>query len=201
MLMTKLSSKGQMVLPSKLRKKYNLRGGATVGVEDRDGKITIIPNPENTLAAFLALRGVMSHIEEDVEGIWMDANALIRFYRNLPGADTVQEIVGRADAGQASLSISAVNLTEVLYILSKYFRPDEARRMVELARSRMVTSPIDDEVAIRAGMLKARFRLGLADCFAAELAIRLGAILVTADPEFERVAKQLKILALPRHAG
>jgi AbrB family looped-hinge helix DNA binding protein len=78
MLMTKLSSKGQMVLPSKIRKKYNLRGGATVGVEDRDGKITIIPNPENTLAAFLALRGVMSHIEEDVEGIWMEEKRLER---------------------------------------------------------------------------------------------------------------------------
>jgi predicted nucleic acid-binding protein len=41
----------------------------------------------------------------------------------------------------------------------------------------------------------------LADCFAAELALRTGATLVTADPEFGKLGKQLKVMALPRHSG
>jgi AbrB family looped-hinge helix DNA binding protein len=68
----KVSSKGQMVLPAAIRKKYKLEAGASVGVEDHDGKITITPNPENPYDAMLALRGVMSHIEEDVEGWWAE---------------------------------------------------------------------------------------------------------------------------------
>jgi predicted nucleic acid-binding protein len=41
--------------------------------------------------------------------------------------------------------------------------------------------------------------LGYADCFAAALAMRRDATLVTADPDFVKLGKQLKILALPRH--
>jgi predicted nucleic acid-binding protein len=43
--------------------------------------------------------------------------------------------------------------------------------------------------------------LGLTDCFAAELAMRTGATLVTSDPEFAKLGKQLKVLALPRHSA
>jgi predicted nucleic acid-binding protein len=52
-----------------------------------------------------------------------------------------------------------------------------------------------------AGILHIRYKLGLADCFAAELATRTGATLVTADPEFAKLGKQLKVLALPRHSA
>jgi hypothetical protein len=31
--------------------------------------------------------------------------------------------------------------------------------------------------------------------------MRMNATLVTADPDFEKVGKQLKVLALPRHSG
>jgi hypothetical protein len=31
--------------------------------------------------------------------------------------------------------------------------------------------------------------------------MRTGATLVTADPEFAKLGKQLKVLALPRHSG
>jgi predicted nucleic acid-binding protein len=56
-------------------------------------------------------------------------------------------------------------------------------------------------VAIDAGILRIRYKLGLADCFAAELAMRKGATLVTADPDFAKLGKQLKLLALPRHTA
>ena len=59
---------------------------------------------------------------------------------------------------------------------------------------------MDEQIAIDTAILRIRYKLGLADCFAAELAIRTGATLVTADPEFAKLGKQLKVLALPRHA-
>lgn len=58
---------------------------------------------------------------------------------------------------------------------------------------------IAEEQADAAAALKFIYKLGFADCFAAELAMRTGATLVTADPEFAKLGKKLKILALPRH--
>jgi predicted nucleic acid-binding protein len=58
---------------------------------------------------------------------------------------------------------------------------------------------ITEEQADAAAALKFIYKLGYADCFAAELAMRTGATLVTADPEFAKLGKQLKVLALPRH--
>jgi AbrB family looped-hinge helix DNA binding protein len=64
-----ISSKGQLVIPAALRKKYKLKGGTRVSVGERDGQITLTPNPYDAL---LALRGCLSHVEEDVEGWMMD---------------------------------------------------------------------------------------------------------------------------------
>jgi AbrB family looped-hinge helix DNA binding protein len=70
--MVTVSSKGQLVIPARIREKYRLKAGSRVKVEDRDGKITITPNPPDPYDAMLALRGIMSHIDEDVEGWWME---------------------------------------------------------------------------------------------------------------------------------
>lgn len=49
-----LSSKGQLVIPAELRRRLRLKAGTRVAVEERDGKITVTPNP---FEAVLALRG------------------------------------------------------------------------------------------------------------------------------------------------
>jgi AbrB family looped-hinge helix DNA binding protein len=67
--MATISSKGQLVIPAELRKKYRLKGGTKVAVDERDGKIILTPNPYDEL---LALRGCLSHVKEDVEAIWME---------------------------------------------------------------------------------------------------------------------------------
>jgi len=65
--MATISSKGQLVIPVELRKKYKLKGGTRVSVGERDGQITLTPNPYDAL---LALRGCLSDVKEDVEA-WM----------------------------------------------------------------------------------------------------------------------------------
>ena len=67
--MATISSKGQLVIPVALRRKYKMKGGTRVAIGERDGQITLTPNPYDAL---LALRGCLSHIEEDVEGWWME---------------------------------------------------------------------------------------------------------------------------------
>jgi antitoxin PrlF len=67
--MARVSSKGQIVIPAALRKKFRIKGGTQLAVGERDGSITLTPNPYDAL---LALRGCLSHIEEDVEAWWME---------------------------------------------------------------------------------------------------------------------------------
>ncbi len=67
--MATISSKGQLVIPVAIRKKYKLKGGTRVAVGERNGQITLTPNPYDAL---LALRGCLSHIEDDVEGWWIE---------------------------------------------------------------------------------------------------------------------------------
>lgn len=129
----------------------------------------------------------------------LDANALVRLFRDTPGADTVDDLIKQAKSGRAHLSISAVNLTEVLYVLARFFGRDKALICVDKARRVADSVSVDEQIAIGTGILHIRYKLGLADCFAAELAMRTGATLVTADPEFAKLGKQLKILALPRY--
>ncbi len=51
----------------------------------------------------------------------LDANAVIRYLKvgNASGGEKVQELFVQAQRGQARLSMSVINMGEVLYILSK----------------------------------------------------------------------------------
>jgi len=67
--MATVSSKGQVVIPAALRKKVRITGGTRVSVSEKNGEITLTPNPYDAL---LALRGCLSHVEEDVEAWWIE---------------------------------------------------------------------------------------------------------------------------------
>jgi predicted nucleic acid-binding protein len=131
----------------------------------------------------------------------LDANALVRLFRNADGADKVRELLIRADKKQVSLCISVVNLAEVLYIFARYSMLDEAHNAIHRVKSLVEFVPSDSEQALDAAVLHHRYKLGLADCFAAQLAMRTGAALVTADTEFAKLGRQLKVLALPRYSA
>jgi predicted nucleic acid-binding protein len=131
----------------------------------------------------------------------LDANALVRLFRNQDGAAKIQDLLTQADKKLVSLRISVVNLAEVLYIFAKFSTLEKARTAIQKVRSLVEFVSPDTEQALAAAALRSRYKLGLADCFAAELAMRTRATLVTADPEFAKLGKQLKVLALPRHSA
>jgi predicted nucleic acid-binding protein len=130
----------------------------------------------------------------------LDANALVRYFRKQDGSAKVRELLNQADKNLVSLCISVVNLAEVLYVFARYSTLEEARKAIEKVKGLVEFASTDSEQALAAGELHHHYKLGLADCFAAELAMRTGATLVTADPDFAKLGKQLKILALPRHS-
>lgn len=131
----------------------------------------------------------------------LDANALVRFFRNQEGAAKVGALMSLADKREAVLRISAVNLAEVLYIAARYIGMENAQKAVGKIRALVEFALAGEAEAQAVAGIRHTYKLGMADCFAAELAMRTGSTLVTTDPEFAKLGKQLKILALPRHSG
>jgi len=132
----------------------------------------------------------------------LDANALSGFFEDREGtAGRVENLLEEALRRDLPLLMSAVNWGEVFYVAWRrhgelYALQSEAR----LGELPIAVIAVDRERASRAGALKQKHGLGYADAFAAELAIERGAWLVTADPEFAKVGKELSLVSLPRHA-
>jgi predicted nucleic acid-binding protein len=94
-----------------------------------------------------------------------------------------------------------VNLGETLYILARYFGERQARQCIQKTRNAVAIVSVDEQAALDAAMLRFRYKLSFADSFAAELAMRDGATLVTADPDFDKLGRQLRLLTLPRYSA
>ena len=133
----------------------------------------------------------------------LDANAVLRYLRGSgeDGSERVRSVVRDAEQGVTRLSVSVINLGEVLYILMKTV--DEARALQMIRELRQVISVVsaDVERTTQAAILKYRYKLGYADSFAAVLAMEYDATLVSADPSFEKLGKKLKWMKLPRFRG
>ena len=131
----------------------------------------------------------------------LDANALIGFFEGRSGVvEKVRHLLGEAARQDLPLLMSAVNWGEVFYTEWRARGEAKAREAeASLLEMPIAVIVIDRERASRAAALKQKHSLGLADAFAAELAIERGAWLVTADPEFQKVGKALSVYPLPRH--
>jgi predicted nucleic acid-binding protein len=131
----------------------------------------------------------------------LDANAVITYVDGRKGAEKVESLLQQALAQNAVISMSAVNLGEAYYIVMRKMGEAAAARMVTALQHMINFQPVELELAIDAARLKQKYKLGYADSFAAALAISRDATLVSADPDFEKVGKSLKLLKLPRYVG
>ena len=124
----------------------------------------------------------------------LDSHALLAFLRGEPGEEQVAALLEKAGVRDAPLHMTEVNYAEVKYTV---IRKDGAERWEEIARGLPALPiefhPADRRLSDLAGDFKARFKLSLADAFAAALAKEKKAELVTGDPEFKPLEKEIKV--------
>jgi predicted nucleic acid-binding protein len=130
----------------------------------------------------------------------LDANAVIRYFTvsSAGGGEVVQDLFLKAQRNQARLSMSVINMGEVLYILIKNLGEQRALHYIRVLQHGVTIVETDVSQTIEAATLKHRYKLGSADSFAAALALASKATLVSADPSFESVGKPLKWKRLPQ---
>jgi predicted nucleic acid-binding protein len=129
----------------------------------------------------------------------LDASALVRFLDDEPGAELVERLINKAASGELTLLISAVNWGEVVYAVAHRLGLEAVRQLLnKLSNLQLTVAACTGEDAAEAALFKARFKIPYADAFAACLAIRNSAALITADYDFKTLPPEaLKIEYLP----
>jgi ribonuclease VapC len=129
-----------------------------------------------------------------VDQVALDSHALLKLLRDEPGAEMVSQLLEKATQRDQAVHMTEVNYAEVQYIVR---RKDGDAAWANIANE-LKAAPIEFHPATRrladlAAEFKARHKISLADAFAAALAKERKAELVTGDPEFKALEKEIKI--------
>lgn len=130
----------------------------------------------------------------DVNKLVLDSYALIAYFEAEEGAEEVKHLLQEAESGKLSLMMSVVNWGEVYYILHRSKGEDIAEESILIMDQLPISIlDVDRHLAHRAAELKAGHPLAFGDCFAAALALMNEARVLTGDPEFRRLEKEVAV--------
>lgn len=124
----------------------------------------------------------------------LDSWALLAWLLDQPAAGQVESLLEQAERGEISLSMSWLNAGEVYYMTARKL----GARQAEVFLTRLPSLPLrlvlpDAADVLNAAKLKAKHRLSYADAFAAALAMRDGAALVTGDPQLRTLSEAVAV--------
>lgn len=113
----------------------------------------------------------------------LDANAFLAYFGQEPGADKVRLLLTRAEAGECSLYIHAINAYEVYY---QFYRDKGEIEALQLwadinALPVGILYTFDEDFVKTAGRFKADFKISVADSFLLAQAHLIRAEVVTSD--------------------
>jgi len=124
----------------------------------------------------------------------LDTSALLTLIEDEAGADRVEHVL----SGEEIL-LPWLVLLEAYYITRQERGQAEADRRYALIKQlpAHILWDMEEATLLTAGRLKATYRLSLADAIIAAFAVRHDAILLHKDPEFQALAGQARLEALP----
>jgi len=129
-----------------------------------------------------------------LEQIVMDSYALIAYFENEEGADKVERILRQAESNRKPLLISIVNWGEVYYALWRSKGEKEAEKSILIMDQLPITIvDVNRTITYQAARIKAIYSVAFGDCFAVALAKVNQAQVLTGDPEFKKLEKEITI--------
>ncbi len=126
----------------------------------------------------------------------LDSYALIVYFRKQKGWETVRDLLFEAFQSNQKMFLSSINWGEVYYTRLKTGDEEKAEEAIRAIKNMPIeiVEDIDTRLVKQAGKYKALGGISYTDCFAAALAKKENATLVTGDKEFQRLEKEIKIL-------
>lgn len=127
----------------------------------------------------------------------LDAHGLMMFLEKEPGYEKVEAAFVAAVEKETHLLMTSVNYGEVYYIVLRECGKKKAEEIEAIIQSLPINVvDVDQSLAKDAATFKAAKKMSYADCFAAALAKKQNAGLLTGDKEFKEVENEIKILWL-----
>jgi predicted nucleic acid-binding protein len=126
----------------------------------------------------------------------LDSWALVAFFEDEPAAEQVEKILAQAAADRHKLLLCVVNWGEIYYNTMREVSQEAAEQQARaIAALPIDIVGVDDDLALarQAAIYKATHKMAYADCCAAALARLKNAGLLTGDPEFQQVEKEIEI--------
>ncbi len=124
----------------------------------------------------------------------LDAWAVIAYFEDEPAGEQVADLIASAHEEKNPIYMTVINVGEVWYTIAREVSAEEADMSVkELKDLRIQFEDADWQLTQQAAKFKSLHKMSYADCFAAALAKLKDAELVTGDPEFKALDKQITI--------
>ena len=124
----------------------------------------------------------------------LDSWALLAYFQDEPSADAVEGLL-LPGPKQPRLLMTVVNAGEVWYSYARRVSEETAHERIDqikMAGIKLIDA--DWKLTREAARYKSRHPIAYADCFAAALAKRERARLVTGDPEFKMLENEISIM-------
>jgi predicted nucleic acid-binding protein len=128
------------------------------------------------------------------KAIVLDSWAVLAYLEDEPAARKVGDIIADAHDDDIPLFMSVVNVGEVWHIVAREVSPADADNSVaQLRQLGIKFVEADWPLTQEAAKYKSKHRMSYADCFAAALTRHKNAVLLTGDPEFKQVEREISI--------
>ncbi len=132
--------------------------------------------------------------DAEVKAYVFDAWSIMAYLGGEQAGGDVETLFIESREASLPLYMSVVNAAEVWYAVARRTsEPTANQSLKEISDLGIAFQDVDMDLAVAATRLKAHHKMSLADCFAAALALRFSANLVTGDAEFHQVARDVRI--------
>lgn len=130
-----------------------------------------------------------------MKNIVLDTWPLIAFFEEQSSAKEVEKILHASHQNGQNLILSSVNAGEVWYTVAHAHSAEDADMIIEeIHQLRIRIEPVSWDLTKTAARFKVGGGISYADCFAAALAKRRNAPLVTGDREFQQLENEIEII-------
>ncbi len=123
----------------------------------------------------------------------LDSYALFAHFEDEAGGEQVGDMLKAAREGNTKLYLSVINFGEIYYNTYRERGIEKAREILFIIEQLpVIIVDADKALTLEAARLKALYPVAYADCFAAAVGVIKKCKVVTGDPEFRKMAKEVK---------
>ena len=122
----------------------------------------------------------------------LDSFALLAYLKGERGHEKIKALFS---SGDDILLMNDINLGETYYILARERGMEQAEYFINVIFPSLPITHVENSLTevLAAARIKSSHSISYSDCFAVATAVKENATLITGDPEFRKLEKEVKI--------